>query len=216
VIEVRDSGRGIRPEVLPHIFDLFAQGHSTLDRRSGGLGIGLSVCKRLMEMHGGSITAHSDGEGRGATFRLTLPLAPAPTASAGGPRRIATAGGKRVLVVDDNQDAAESIALLLQLAGHETSVGYHGEDAIAAWQSFGAEVVVLDIGLPDLSGYEVIARLRAAGYQGIAIALSGYGQPEDKRRSIASGFNVHLVKPVEIHALEAAMAAIPYPARLDP
>jgi CheY-like chemotaxis protein len=207
-IEVQDFGRGIRSEVLPHIFDLFAQGHNTLDRRNGGLGIGLSVCKRLVEMHGGSISAYSAGEGSGATFRLTFPLATMPPDERARPDPAPKSGGKRVLIVDDNQDAAQTIAMLLQFSGHETQVVFHGREALQLWKSFQPDVVVLDIGLPDLSGYEVAAQLRASGFLGVAVALSGYGQPEDKRRALSSGFNCHLVKPVEPLALENALQAI--------
>jgi len=207
VIEVQDFGRGIRAEVLPHVFDLFAQGHSTLDRRSGGLGIGLSVCKRLVEMHGGTITAHSEGEGKGANFKITLPLAQTPPVDSAYPAPLPMNDRKRVLIVDDNEDAAESVAMLLEMGGHQTKVAYHGQKAIEVWQSFAPDVALLDIGLPDLSGFEVIARLRADGFRGLAIALSGYGQPEDRKRAMESGFNVHLVKPVEWSALELALTA---------
>jgi PAS domain S-box-containing protein len=205
VIEVQDFGRGIGAAMLPHIFDLFAQGHSTLDRRNGGLGIGLSVCKRLIEMHGGTVTAHSAGEGLGATFTLTVPLASAPSGISAALNPPQTRGSKRVLVVDDNQDAAATIAVLLKMAGHETRVVFHGNEALDQWQSFAPDVIVLDIGLPDLSGYEVATSLRKAGFDGVAIALSGYGQPEDKRRALSAGFNIHLVKPVEPRALEDAL-----------
>jgi len=207
VIEVQDFGRGMREDVIPQIFDLFAQGHSTLDRRSGGLGIGLSVCKRLIGMHGGAITAYSAGEGQGSTFKLTVPIA---STSAGKVASESRSPGakKRVLIVDDNQDAAETAAMLLEMAGHETKAVFLGNDGLRGWKTFKADVVVLDIGLPDLSGYEVLRRLRQDGFNGVAIALSGYGQPEDKRRALDSGFDVHLVKPVEVDALEKALAAI--------
>jgi PAS domain S-box-containing protein len=206
VIDVRDSGRGIRSDVLPHIFDLFAQGPSTLDRRNGGLGIGLSVCKRLIEMHGGVVTAHSDGEGRGSTFTLTLPIAAAPSPTVAGPAHTPGARKKRVLIVDDNEDAAETVAVLVEMSGHETKVVYRGEGALTGWKAFNPDVVILDIGLPDLSGYEVVGRLRQEGFGGLAIALSGYGQPEDKRRALASGFDLHFVKPVDHDALEKVIA----------
>ncbi len=209
VVEVQDSGRGIRPEVLPHIFELFAQGDKTLDRRSGGLGIGLSVCKRLVEMHGGTVTAASEGEGRGATFRLAVPLAERATEASSDSSAAKPVASKRILIVDDNRDSAETIAMLLEMAGHQTKVVFHGAEALNAWQPFGADVVVLDIGLPDLSGYEVVRRLRRDGFTGLAIAVSGYGQAEDKRQAFASGFNAHLVKPADAAALEAALAAAP-------
>jgi PAS domain S-box-containing protein len=206
VIEVQDFGRGIKPDVLPGIFELFAQGDRSLDRGNGGLGIGLSVCKRLIEMHGGKVTAHSEGEGRGATFRLSIPLASGRPQPAIDSNPLPYTAKRRILVVDDNEDAADTIAMLLEMSGHVTKVVYHGTEAIDAWSSFKPEVVLLDIGLPDLSGYEVVARLRKAGFSGLAIALSGYGQPKDKRRALESGFDAHLVKPVEPGALESALA----------
>jgi PAS domain S-box-containing protein len=211
-IEVQDYGRGIRPDMLPRIFELFAQGDRTLDRRYGGLGIGLSVCKRLIEMHGGSIAAHSEGEGRGATFKMMLPLAQAAVLPAGVDERAGeptASTHKRVLVVDDNQDAAETTAMLLQFSGHETRTVFHGEDALNVWPEFKPDVAILDIGLPDLSGYEVISRMRQAGFRGLAIALSGYGQPEDRRRALEAGFDLHLVKPVDLQALESATQMVP-------
>ena len=205
-IEVRDEGRGIAPEVLPKIFELFAQGHRPLDRKSGGLGIGLSVCKQLIEMHGGTVSAHSEGVGKGATFTLMLPLVSAtPRAVEPGELRN-RAVSLRVLIVDDNSDAADSIALLLQMSGHETKVAYRGEEAMGLCEQFKPDVVLLDIGLPGMDGYQVVQKLRADGFEGRAIALSGYGQPEDKQKALRSGFDAHLVKPVEIDRLERALA----------
>jgi CheY-like chemotaxis protein len=207
IIEVQDFGHGIRPDVIPHIFDLFAQGHDTLDRRNGGLGIGLSVCKRLIEMHGGAVTAQSAGEGKGATFTLKVPLAPTPPRGVN-PTPTSRTAMKRVLIVDDNCDAADTVSMLLELAGHQTKVVFQGEDALKSWKAYQADVVILDIGLPDLSGYEVVARLRQEGFSGVAIALSGYGQPEDRRRALDSGFDLHFVKPVDSDALEKALAGV--------
>jgi PAS domain S-box-containing protein len=207
VIEVRDEGRGVAPDVLPKIFELFAQDQRTLDRKSGGLGIGLSVCKKLMEMHGGSVRAHSEGVGKGSTFTLLLPLVNATARATEVEAAPAATVGRRVFIVDDNADAADSIALLLQLSGHQTRVVYRGEDAVARWAEFDPDVVLLDIGLPGMNGYQVIQKLRNAGFNGHAIALSGYGQPEDMRKALRSGFDAHLVKPVEIEMLEKALAA---------
>jgi CheY-like chemotaxis protein len=208
VIEVQDFGRGIRSDMIPHIFDLFAQGHSTLDRRNGGLGIGLSVCKRLIEMHGGTVGAYSAGEGMGATFTLKVPLAATQPRGVSSPMLTSEGDKKRVLIVDDNQDAAETVAMLLELSGHQTKVVFLGEEGLQSWKAFRADVVILDIGLPDLSGYEVVSRLRQDGFKGVAIALSGYGQPEDKRRALECGFDLHFVKPMEGDALEKALAQI--------
>ncbi len=204
VIEVRDEGRGISPEVLPKIFELFAQDQRSLDRKSGGLGIGLSVCKKLIEMHGGTVSAQSDGIGKGSTFTLTLPRVPTGTGGEQLDSPKPGASSRRVLIVDDNADAADSISLLLQISGHKTTVVYDGESAITACAESAPDVILLDIGLPGLDGYQVIQKLRADGFTGRAIALSGYGQPEDTRRAMASGFDAHLVKPVELDELERA------------
>lgn len=162
-----------------------------------------------MEMHGGTVAAHSDGPGRGATFTLALPLVLREREAAGSGHQEATANARRILVVDDNADAGESIALLLQLAGHETRVVFDGQQALAAWETFGPDVIVLDIGLPGMDGYDVIQRLRAAGFGGRAIALSGYGQPQDRQKSMIAGFNAHLVKPVDVESLEVELGDSP-------
>jgi CheY-like chemotaxis protein/two-component sensor histidine kinase len=206
VIEVRDQGRGIAPDVLPKIFELFAQDQRSLDRKSGGLGIGLSVCKRLVEMHGGSISARSDGVGRGATFTLSLPLVRPSASKPGAGNPEASAPRRRVFVVDDNADAADSIAMLLEMSGHATRVVYGGAEALAGCAAFAPHVVLLDIGLPGMDGYEVIRKLRDAGFAGHAIALSGYGQVEDKQKAMRAGFDAHLVKPVDLATLEKALA----------
>jgi PAS domain S-box-containing protein len=206
-VEVQDFGRGISADFLPRVFDLFAQEDRSLDRKSGGLGVGLSVCKRLMEMQGGSVTAASEGEGRGATFTLALPrVAGAPRVSSPAPAA-GVAESLRILIVDDNRDAADSISVLLGLSGHETHVVYDGPEALEACTSFQPDAVLLDIGLPGLDGFEVIRRLRAGGYRGFAIALSGYGQPEDRRRAMDAGFDAHLVKPAELPTLEQTLAS---------
>jgi PAS domain S-box-containing protein len=207
VVEVKDVGRGIPGEMLPRIFELFVQGDRSLDRRSGGLGIGLSVCKRLIEMHGGALQAFSEGPGRGATFTLSLPIAePVATAPASPAEPPVVAGALRVLIVDDNRDAADSIGLLLGMSGHECDVAYDGRQALEAWRNFRPDVVLLDIGLPGLDGYQVIRSLRESGYRGRAIAVSGYGQPEDRVKATAAGFDAHLVKPVDAQTLEHAIA----------
>jgi CheY-like chemotaxis protein len=139
---------------------------------------------------------------------LTLPGVSASPTSLANSTDTPSSGKKRVLIVDDNEDAADTVSMLLEMSGHETKVVYQGERALSSWKAFDPDVVVLDIGLPDLSGYQVVGRLREEGFSGVAIALSGYGQPEDKRRALDSGFDVHLVKPVENDALEQALAVI--------
>ena len=206
-IEVSDSGMGITPELLPRVFDLFVQSERTLDRAQGGLGIGLAVVKRLIQMHDGEVTAHSSGLGRGSTFQIRLPRI---SASDGKPRAETAfkAKRRRVLIVDDNPDAATSLSMLLAVEGHETRVAYSAREALAGVDAFEPEVVVLDIGLPEMSGYELAKRLRTTPQmRGVRlVALTGYGQPEDRQLARSAGFDDHLVKPVEIEALERAIA----------
>ena len=209
-IEVSDNGTGISADLLPQIFELFVQGDRTLDRSEGGLGIGLAVVKKLIEMHGGSITARSDGLGKGSTFELRLPRAPAPPAADAVAAR-ANAASRRVMVVDDNVDAADSLALLLGLEGHQTQCAYSAAQALERVTAFAPEVVLLDIGLPDVDGYEVARRIRASpgGAAMMLVALTGYGQAEDRERALASGFQAHLVKPVDLDLLGRLLAAHP-------
>jgi two-component system CheB/CheR fusion protein len=213
VIRVKDSGIGIRPEMLPRVFDLFQQADRVEGRVSEGLGIGLTLVRRLVELHGGRVTAHSQGPGRGSEFVVRLPLpAEAPRAGAGrAARGPVKAPGRRVLVVEDNPDAAESLALLLRAAGHEVRVAADGPAALEAAAAFRPQVVLLDIGLPKMDGYEVARRLRrGAGRDGLLlVALSGYGQEEDRRRSRAAGFDAHLVKPADLDALQELLAELP-------
>ncbi len=210
VLRVSDSGAGIAPDVLPVVFDLFVQSARTLDRAQGGLGIGLSVVRRLVEMHGGSVTASSPGLGQGATFEMRLPLSPQP-AAAQMPPHSALAAPRRVLLIDDNQDAAESLAMMLAADGHDVRTGFSAADALALAASWPPDVVLLDIGLPGMDGYEVARRLRAGPAPMRLVALTGYGQPEDMQRSAAAGFDGHLVKPVSMVALAEAIrpAAMP-------
>ncbi len=209
-IEVSDNGTGISADLLPQIFELFVQGDRTLDRSEGGLGIGLAVVKKLIEMHGGSITARSDGLGKGSTFELRLPRAPAPPAADAVAAR-ANAASRRVMVVDDNVDAADSLALLLGLEGHQTQCAYSAAQALERVTAFAPEVVLLDIGLPDVDGYEVARRIRASpgGAAMMLVALTGYGHAEDRERALASGFQAHLVKPVDLDLLGRLLAAHP-------
>jgi signal transduction histidine kinase/ActR/RegA family two-component response regulator len=199
-IIVSDSGVGISPELLPRIFDLFVQGARSLDRAQGGLGIGLSVVKRLVEMHDGTITAQSDGLGRGSTFVLDLPLIDPPRSL----EPLATKAGlraRRILIVDDNADAADTLAALLRLEGHEAHTVYTGRDAISVAGTSSPDVVLLDIGLPDMSGYEAARLLRSKLNSVRLVALTGYGQIEDLGRARAAGFDGHLVKPIDIETL---------------
>jgi PAS domain S-box-containing protein len=205
VIAVSDTGVGIAPDLLPRVFDLFVQGERSLDRSQGGLGIGLSVVKRLVEMHQGRVTAFSEGHGRGSVFEIHLPLIDAPAGSQAHP----TARGiqaKRILIVDDNVDAANSLAEILQIDGHLTEVVYTGKDALSSALARPVDVILLDIGLPDMNGYEVAARMRPKLGPVQLIALTGYGQTEDVRRATEAGFDAHLIKPVDFDELERIIA----------
>lgn len=204
VIEVRDFGIGIEPELVSSMFELFAQGARALDRAEGGLGIGLSVCKQLIEMHGGSVTGFSAGLGCGATFTLRIPLHREPE-QARLPNMPEAEAARRVLIVDDNRDAADSLAMCLQLEGHQTKAVYSGEGALEQLGMFHPEIVLLDIGLPCMDGYEVASRIRSTNRGIRVIALTGYGQDEDRRRASAAGFDAHLVKPVDIAALRTTL-----------
>jgi CheY-like chemotaxis protein len=211
-VTVADTGCGMEPELLRHAFEPFSQADRSLDRSRGGLGLGLALVKGLTELHGGRVEAASAGPGLGSTFTIRLPLtaapadAPRPTAVAEGPR---PAGGFRVLVVEDNRDAAESLKLLLTLWGHEVECTATGPAGLAAFDSRRPEVVVCDIGLPGgMDGYGVARAIRAAaGAQPYLIALTGYGQEEDQRRAYDAGFDVHLTKPVDPEQLEGLIAA---------
>lgn len=205
VLTVQDNGIGIQPELIPMVFDLFVQSERSLDRSQGGLGIGLSVVKQLVEMHRGKVSARSEGPGQGSTFEIRLPLVAAPASEAPHSRarpRIS----RRVLVVDDNQDAADSLSLLLQIQGHDVQTAYGAQDALDRAAAFNADVVLLDIGLPVMNGFEVARRLRASGNPARLVALSGYGQPQDIRRTREAGFDAHLVKPVDLEQIDEVLA----------
>jgi PAS domain S-box-containing protein len=210
-VRVRDTGTGIPPEMLPHVFELFTQVDRTLDRAEGGLGIGLTLVRHLTEMHFGTVEVTSGGPGRGTEFVVRLPLLTdeAPAAEAARPAPEAAPRRRHILVVDDNRDAAESLALLLRLFGNEVRTAYDGRIALDAAQSHRPDVVLLDIGLPGLDGLEVCRRLRAQpdGGKMLIVAMTGYGQEEDKRRSREAGFNAHLVKPVDFDALKDLLAS---------
>ncbi|HEX3141886.1 MAG TPA: ATP-binding protein, partial [Rhizobacter sp.] len=204
-IRVRDHGIGIEAQLLPHIFDLFTQGSRGLDRAQGGLGVGLTLARRLAEMHGGRLLAASEGPGQGAEFTLKLPCV---SLVSGGdtlpaPASISSAPTCRVLVVDDNRDAAHSVAAFLELGGHEVLTAADGGQALTVAASFVPDVVVLDIGLPVLDGYEVASRLRQtpSSRDALLLALTGYGQREDRLAAQTVGFNHHFVKPADPAAL---------------
>ena len=209
VIEVADNGVGIPAHLVPRIFELFVQGKRTLDRAQGGLGIGLSVVQKLIDMHGGTVEVTSDGEGLGSTFRISLPLI-VQTNRLSVPLASPSVSARRILVVDDNVDAANSLAMILELEGHQVATVYNGHDAIESVAKSQFDVICLDIGLPQLDGYEVAKRIRELpnARDVKLIALTGYGQPEDRARALAGGFDDHLVKPVELSALSRSLASL--------
>jgi len=205
-VEVADDGAGISADLLPLVFDLFVQADRTLDRAQGGLGIGLSVVKKLVEMHDGEVTAESPGLGRGATFTIRLPRGQPPVVETS-PARSSRYSKRRVLVVDDNVDAAVSLAQLLRLEGHVVETVYGARAALDKFDGFNPDVVLLDIGLPEMDGYEVAHRLRQRTelHPVILVALTGYGQREDRERALVAGFDDHLVKPVSFEELQRVL-----------
>jgi PAS domain S-box-containing protein len=211
VVSVRDNGIGISHEALPRIFDMFSQASPALQRSQGGLGIGLSLVQGLVELHGGSVTAKSDGPGRGSEFRVRLPIGVG--SAAAGTHGNTNGGGKsapkhRILIVDDLRDSADSLARLMRLQGQEVQTAYDGEQAIQAAEAMRPDVVLLDIGMPKVNGYDVCRHIRQQpwGRGTLLIAITGWGQEEDRRRTEAAGFDHHLVKPVDPAALLRVLA----------
>jgi CheY-like chemotaxis protein/nitrogen-specific signal transduction histidine kinase len=209
VVRVRDTGVGISAEMLPRVFDLFAQSERSLDRAEGGLGIGLPLVRRLTEMHGGIVEVFSAGPGRGSEFVVHLPVAPGPPpettpAQSEAPDAQPGSMDRRILVVDDNRDAAESLALLLRLLGNEVRTAPDGRAALDDATADPPEAILLDIGLPGMDGLEVCRCLRrqAKLKKTLIVAISGYGGEADRRCSLEAGFDAHLVKPVDLDALQ--------------
>jgi PAS domain S-box-containing protein len=217
-LSLRDTGIGIAPDMLPHVFELFVQADHSSTKAHGGLGIGLTLVKNLVEMHGGSVEAHSAGLGQGSEFVVRLPLLSDREQSAAadrrkGPTQAAPATGMRLLVVDDNSDAAMSLAMLLRLQGHDVKVAHDGLTALETATRFRPDVIFLDIGMPGMDGYEVARRLRERpGLEHVVLAaLTGWGQEEDRRRTARAGFNHHLVKPPEPKDLESVLTDLKRP-----
>jgi len=213
LVRVKDTGIGIPTEMLPRIFDMFTQVDRSLERAEGGLGIGLTLVERLVERHGGTVEAHSEGPGKGSEFVVRLPIA----VEGEGPRRHApnvdtedptAESGRRILVVDDNRDSADSLGMLLRTLGSEVRTAHDGLEAVATAAAFQPDVVLLDIGLPKLNGYEVARRIRDLRGQGVVlIAVTGWGQAEDRRLSREAGFDHHLTKPINLGALRTLLTA---------
>jgi signal transduction histidine kinase/ActR/RegA family two-component response regulator len=222
VIHVQDNGIGISGPMLQKVFELFTQADRAIDRQSGGLGIGLALVRRLVDMHGGSVSAHSAGRGHGTEMVVRLPSsaeAPAVPPPAPEPAEPTESAGRscRILIVDDNKDAADSMALSVQLAGHTVCTAYDGQEGLELASAFAPDVLLLDLGMPGMNGFEIARRIRqkAWGRNMTLIAVTGWGQEQDRRRTKEAGFNAHLTKPVSpaelLGALGAAIQAVPPP-----
>jgi CheY-like chemotaxis protein len=213
VVRVRDNGIGISPELLPQAFQMFAQLNPSIDRAEGGLGIGLSVVKTLVELHQGNVGAHSDGLGHGTEFVIRLPAVAAPkgaeSPSSNGHAPVKPAEPARVMVVEDNPDIARVVAALVKRCGHEARVAHDGPTALKLAQQFHPDVALLDIGLPGMSGHDLARHFREDRElcNMRLVALTGYGQEEDRRRSREAGFDEHLTKPVSLDRLQAVLAS---------
>ncbi len=210
-IRVRDSGIGIAPEMLPHVFDLFAQGNVAMDRAHGGLGIGLTLVKQLITMHGGTVDARSEGSGKGSEFEVSLPILDDQQREKTAVKISSATGSARVLIVEDNPDAAESLHMLLELLGHEVRVAADGFAALDILGNEAFDVLLVDIGLPGMDGYALASHIRElpTAKPLRLVALTGYGQDEDRRRALGAGFDHHLIKPVDIDRLQAILAQPP-------
>jgi PAS domain S-box-containing protein len=211
VIDVSDNGIGIAPESLPEVFRMFSQLRSAGERTSAGLGIGLALSKGLVELHGGSLTVRSDGPGCGSTFTVRLPVGQIPVedGTLGAPQTRGAAAPRKVLIADDNRDAADSLAALLQLDGHETRLSFDGDDALSAYEHFSPDICLLDIGMPGRNGYEVARTIRGmpGGERPVLIAVTGWGQESDRHLAMQAGFDHHLTKPVDPRRLAVLFEA---------
>ena len=210
-ISVRDTGVGIPKDAQQRIFDLFQQENVSLERTHGGLGIGLTLVKRLVEMHGGTVSVASEGMGKGTEFTITLPVVAEVSATEERTSHVRreSSGPMRVLVVEDNEDAAESFRMLLELNGHVVRVARDGVEGLRAFEEFAPEVAFVDLGLPGIDGFGVAERVRAiAGRHPVLVAISGYGRDEDKRRALDAGFDAHMTKPVDHDRIEAFLREI--------
>lgn len=210
-VVIRDSGMGIDPALLPRVFEMFAQIDSNSDRSQGGLGIGLTLVKSLVHMHGGEVTAHSEGLGKGSVFNVQLPRSSAKRIEEVRPTPPdAGTFSHQFLVVDDNEDAANTLSMLLKIRGAEVKTSYCGEDALTTLESYSPKVVLLDIGMPGMNGFEVAKAIRSQPRLSstVLVALTGWGQDEDRRLSQEAGFDHHLVKPIEPSHLEKLLAAV--------
>src|SRR3569623_1485946 len=215
VVSIRDNGIGIPPESMPHVFDMFTQVNRGLERAQGGLGIGRALVRSLVQMHGGTVEARSDGLGKGSEFVVLLPLATerAPYAARDAQPSPEMFLSYHILVVDDNRDVADSLGILLRLLGAKTHVVHDGPAALAAIETFKPNVVLLDLGMPGMSGYEVARRIRRqySAHDIMLIALTGWGQDEDRRRARLMGFDYHLTNPADIKSLQECLSHLQHP-----
>jgi len=203
---VSDTGIGIDAQTLPHVFDLFSQAQGALDRAQGGMGIGLTVVKRLVELHDGTVIASSDGPGRGSSFEVRIPICLEPPCVGAHTGKGALSRRRRVLLVEDNPDMREMLQLALEQAGHDVVTSSDGVDAFEVARRHQPEAMLIDIGLPGRDGYDLARDIRGALGAGVKlIALTGYGQAEDRRRAFEAGFDEHLTKPVDLDTLEHAL-----------
>lgn len=214
IFRVRDNGMGVAPKMLPRLFELFMQIDRGAPHSEGGLGIGLALVRKLVEMHGGRVEAHSEGIGRGSEFCVRLPLTQAPPETTReGTGVVKTEAGRRILVVDDVRDVADSLAMVLETSGADVRVAYDGPTALELFAAFEPDAVLMDLGMPEMDGYEAARRLRRlkGGENVTLVALTGWGQDEDRRRAEEAGFDKHLVKPVDVEALESLLAELRSP-----
>jgi len=207
VLSVTDNGLGIAPELLPQIFEPFVQGERTLDRAQGGLGVGLTLVHRLVELHGGRVSALSDGPGQGSTFIIRLPRVPVPEAALQAPDARPRSAPRRILLIEDNRDARETFRMMLELAGHQVIEAEEGRQGLELLKSELPDVAVIDVGLPGLDGYQIASSFRKEprGNQVLLVALTGYGTPAARERSRAAGFDHHLIKPIDPQLLQELM-----------
>jgi CheY-like chemotaxis protein len=211
-VRVRDNGIGIEAQFLPHVFEVFTQGYRGLDRSQGGLGVGLAVVRRLVELHQGEVSVASDGAGLGTEVTVRMPCISEVAPHAGAPALpAARQSGKRILVVDDNADAAESIAVYMRIEGHEVKTVTDALQALSCIEVFAPQAAIIDIGLPGMNGFELATAIRSnkAMSTPLMIALTGYGQSEDFDRSRDAGFHHHFVKPADLKTIQAAIDAGP-------
>jgi CheY-like chemotaxis protein/anti-sigma regulatory factor (Ser/Thr protein kinase) len=207
IVRIADQGAGIAPEALAAIFEMFTQVEPSSAAQSG-LGVGLALARRLVELHGGTIVAESPGKGHGSVFTVALPVDPAPATEPEPARAAPPSGRRRVLLVDDNVDFVTSMSMLLTSLGHDVRVAHDAAGALAVARDLRPDIGFLDLGLPGISGYELATQLHAQNASTVLVAVSGWGQPRDRERSRAAGFALHLVKPVELRSIEAAIATL--------